>query len=59
MSVQNYVVADDDILARFTTTASVFVLTRLDTDTIVAGIEAAVLNQCTVARLQVECITIL
>lgn len=50
---------DYDILAGDATTATVGVLTTLDADAIIAGIELRIDNQCVLTRLEVEGIAIL
>ena len=49
----------DDILARNAALSSVCILTTLDADTVVAYIESRVDDECILAALQVETITIL
>ena len=64
MTVLHLTVTDDDVLgglsgkASLSTLTTVVVTGALDGDTVVAGIEIAVLNQYTVTRLRVATVTI-
>jgi hypothetical protein len=57
--MENLIVQNYNILARLTATTSVGILTRLDTDGIVARIEHAVNDERILTRLEVESIAIL
>ena len=59
VTVQYGVVFYNHILARFAASATVFIFSRFDTDSIVTGIKDIVDNQRVLARFQVQCITIL
>ena len=59
MAMEYDVVSHNHVLAGLTTTATVSILARFDTDGIVTRIKDAAGNQSITARLQVECIAVL
>ena len=57
--MQYRIIFNDNVLARFTATAAVFIFTGFDTDSIISRIEYTINNQRVLARFQVDGITIL
>ena len=59
MTLEHGAPVDDDVLAGTAALASVGILSALDADAVVAGIEDRVDDEGVAARLQVECVAIL
>ena len=59
VSVQYRIIFNDNVLARFTATAAVFIFTGFDTDSIISRIEYTINNERVLARFQVDGVTIL